>query len=56
MSEANVIEQLEGLGYTKAEAEVLLVLLRSGSSTGGKLAKITSYSRPKIYEILEKLT
>ncbi|MFB0563478.1 MAG: TrmB family transcriptional regulator [Candidatus Lokiarchaeia archaeon] len=56
MSEAKIIEQLEGLGYTKAEAEVLLVLLRLGSSTGGKLAKITGYSRPKVYEILEKLT
>ncbi len=56
MSEAKIIEQLEGLGYTKAEVEVLLVLIRSGSSTGGKLAKITGYSRPKVYEILEKLT
>nr|MDO8079439.1 helix-turn-helix domain-containing protein [Candidatus Freyarchaeota archaeon] len=56
MSEAKIIEHLEEFGYTKAESEVLLVLLREGSSTGGKLAKITGYSRPKVYEILEKLT
>lgn len=35
MSEASIIEHLEGLGYTRADTEVLLVLLRLGSSTGG---------------------
>ena len=43
MSEERIIDQLRELGYTRAEAEVLLVLLRLGSSTGGKLAKIRGF-------------
>ncbi|MHA1604912.1 MAG: hypothetical protein ACTSV0_00740 [Candidatus Freyarchaeota archaeon] len=43
MSEGRVIDQLRALGYTRAEAEVLLVLLRLGSNTRGKLAKITGF-------------
>ncbi|MHA1209460.1 MAG: hypothetical protein ACTSSA_08660 [Candidatus Freyarchaeota archaeon] len=43
MSEERITGQLMALGYARAEAEVLLVLLRLGSSTGGKLAKIRGF-------------
>lgn len=46
---------LSGLGLTEAEARVYIKLLREGSATAGELAKLTWYSRTKVYEILEKL-
>lgn len=49
------IPLLMGLGLTEAEAKVYIRLLREGSVTAGELAKLTQYSRTKVYEILEKL-
>jgi sugar-specific transcriptional regulator TrmB len=46
---------LQGLGLTEAEAAVYIQLLKEGIVTAGKLAKVSAYSRPKVYEILEKL-
>jgi sugar-specific transcriptional regulator TrmB len=46
---------LQGLGLTEAEAAVYIQLLKEGVVTAGKLAKVSAYSRPKVYEILEKL-
>lgn len=46
---------LQRLGLTEAEAAVYIQLLREGVVTAGKLAKVSAYSRPKVYEILEKL-
>lgn len=49
------IKNLGKLDLTEAESRVYVHLLKHGTSTAGKLAKISSYSRPKVYEILEKL-
>jgi sugar-specific transcriptional regulator TrmB len=46
---------LEKLDLTEAESKVYIHLLKRGSSTAGALARASSYSRPKVYEILEKL-
>ncbi len=46
---------LQTLGLTEAEASVYLLLLGEGLTTAGRLAKASPYSRPKVYEILEKL-
>lgn len=46
---------LEKLGLTKAESRVYLLLMRHGTVTAGELAKVSRYSRPKVYEILDKL-
>ncbi len=48
------MEKLEKLGFSEAEAKVYIELLKSGVTTAGKLAKISGYSRTKVYEILEK--
>ncbi len=53
--ESNGVSLLMRLGLTEAEARVYLRLLREGSVTAGRLARITGYSRTKVYEILEKL-
>jgi sugar-specific transcriptional regulator TrmB len=45
---------LQKLGLTEAESAVYIRLLREDLVTAGKLAKVTAYSRPKVYEILEK--
>ena len=50
-----LLKNLEKLGLTEAESSVYVRLLEHGTSTGGELAKISAYSRPKVYEILEKL-
>lgn len=46
---------LQKLGLTEAEASVYIQLLGEGVTTAGRLARVSLYSRPKIYEILEKL-
>lgn len=48
-------EILQGLGLTEAEAAVYIQLLKEDILTAGKLAKVSAYSRSKVYEILEKL-
>jgi len=48
------MEKLEKLGFSEAEARVYLELLKNGVTTAGKLAKLSGYSRTKVYEILEK--
>lgn len=55
MLDGTAIKNLEKLDLTEAESHVYIHLLKQGTSTAGKLAKISSYSRPKVYEILEKL-
>lgn len=49
-----MMEKLEKLGFSEAEASVYLELLKNGVTTAGKLAKLSGYSRTKVYEILEK--
>jgi sugar-specific transcriptional regulator TrmB len=51
----SAVKNLEKLDLTEAESKVYIYLLKHGTSTAGKLAKISAYSRPKVYEILEKL-
>lgn len=55
MNEEPSKELLQGLGLTEAEAAVYIQLLRGGIVTAGKLAKVSAYSRPKVYDILGKL-
>ncbi|WP_456474590.1 TrmB family transcriptional regulator [Candidatus Pyrohabitans sp.] len=52
---AEEISMLMKLGLTGAEAEVYIRLLREDTVTAGELARLTRYSRTKVYEILEKL-
>ena len=53
--EDKVLRILQKLNLTEAEAGVYLLLLKQGSATASSLAKISGYSRPKVYEILGKL-
>jgi sugar-specific transcriptional regulator TrmB len=55
MTNEAIVRTLEKLDLTEAESKVYIQLLKRGSSTAGALAKVSSYSRPKVYEILEKL-
>lgn len=47
---------LREIGMSEAEAKTYLHVLSCGKSTAGELSKSLGYSRPKIYEALEKLT
>jgi len=47
---------LRDIGMTEAEAKTYLHVLSCRNSTAGELSKCLGYSRPKIYEALEKLT
>jgi sugar-specific transcriptional regulator TrmB len=46
---------LKELGFTESEERIYVALLKLGSTTTGKIAKESSVSRSKLYEILEKL-
>ncbi len=47
---------LREIGMSEAEAKTYLRVLSCGKSTAGELSKGLGYSRPKIYEALDKLT
>jgi len=49
------IVRLQELGLTRREAEIYLALLSKKELTASEIAKITSVSRTKSYEILQNL-
>jgi len=49
------IHELQQIGLTKREAEVYLALLQKKEFTAPELAKITTITRTKIYDILQSL-
>lgn len=51
----DLVEQLQYLGIPRREAEVYLALLQKREFTAPEIAKITSLSRTKSYEILQNL-
>lgn len=53
--EAELLKMLGSIELTHAESEVYLYLLKRGTASAGELLKASKYSRPKVYEILEKL-
>lgn len=55
METGAIVSDLGKLGLTEADSRVYLLLMRHGTVTAGELAKISSYSRPKVYEIVDKL-
>src|SRR4030066_1317080 len=50
-----LISKLEQFGLSKREAEVYIALLQKKEFTAPELAKITTVTRTKIYEILQNL-
>ncbi|MFQ6050957.1 MAG: TrmB family transcriptional regulator [Candidatus Hydrothermarchaeota archaeon] len=48
--------QLQDLGMTEAETKTYLLLLSRNQATAGELSKLSGFSRPKVYEALDKLT
>ena len=46
---------LEQAGLSKGEAEIYLVLLKTGEATASKIAKHTKIARPNVYDYLNKL-
>ncbi len=55
MEKESIMKDLEKLGLTRAESRVYLLLMKHGTVAAGDLAKISGYSRPKVYQILDKL-
>ncbi len=56
MNENNDLQNyLKEIGMTEAEAKIYLHLLSQEKITAGELSKALGFSRPKIYEALEKL-
>lgn len=53
--DVELLKMLQGIELTQAESEVYLYLLKKGTASAGELLKASKYSRPKVYEILEKL-
>ena len=51
-----IISKLQELGLSRREAEIYLALLTKKELTAPEIAKITSVSRTKCYEILQNLT
>ncbi len=47
--------QLQDLGMTEAETKTYLLLLSHGQSTASELSRLSGFSRPKVYEALDKL-
>jgi HTH-type transcriptional regulator, sugar sensing transcriptional regulator len=50
-----IITKLQQIGLTKREAEIYIALLQKNEFTAPELAKITTITRTKIYEILQNL-
>ncbi len=50
-----IIEELKNYGVSKREAEVYVALLQKSELTAPEVAKITSVSRTKCYEVLQNL-
>lgn len=55
MEKNDLIENLQTLGIPRREAEVYLALLQKSDFTAPEIAKITSVTRTKSYEILQNL-
>ncbi len=51
----DLLSELQQIGLTKREAEVYMALLKRKEFTAPELAKITTVTRTKIYEILQAL-
>jgi sugar-specific transcriptional regulator TrmB len=51
----DLINQLQEIGLSKREAEVYLALLQKKEFTAPDIAKITTITRTKVYEILQNL-
>ncbi len=52
---ADVIEQLQQLGFTEYEARAYVALLRQNPQNGYELAKTSGLPRANVYSVLEKL-
>ncbi len=50
-----IINEMKKLGFSKTEAEVYLVLLKSGNMTGYQIAKQMTVSRASVYSALDNL-
>ncbi|MCK5033289.1 MAG: helix-turn-helix domain-containing protein, partial [Calditrichia bacterium] len=50
-----IITKLQQVGLSRREAEVYIALLQKKEFTAPELAKITTITRTKIYEILQNL-
>ncbi len=50
-----LIKKIQQIGFSRREAEVYFALLQKREFTAPELAKITTVTRTKIYEILQKL-
>ncbi len=51
----SLVKNLEGFGLTSKEAQVYLILVRLGPSTGNDVAKASGIKRPSAYVVLESL-
>lgn len=51
----DLLEKLQNIGISKREAEIYIALLQKNEFTAPELAKITTITRTKIYEILQNL-
>ncbi|MFA7361584.1 MAG: helix-turn-helix domain-containing protein [Candidatus Kapaibacterium sp.] len=51
----DLINKIQPIGITRREAEVYIALLKNSALTAGEIAKITSVSLNKIYEVLQSL-
>lgn len=51
----DIIKKLQQIGFSKREAEVYAAILQKREFTAPELAKITTVTRTKIYEILQNL-
>ena len=55
MEKQQKIEELTSIGLKPEQAETYLLLLNKGSSTAGKLASLSSLTRPMVYKLLDEL-
>ena len=56
MSDTQVVDRLQGLGFSEYEARAYVALLQKNPVTGYELSKLSGVPRSMIYEVLGKLT
>ncbi len=56
MKQAQLVQQLAGIGFTEYEAKVYLALLRAHPATGYRLSKQSGVPRSMVYEALGRLS
>ena len=55
MEDKNILQQLEGLGFSERQAKVYLALLRKHNATSADLQKLSGIPQTKVYEIVRHL-